>query len=269
MTLLIIKFALDTGSTHGFPLAVSDGHVAGGLSSVTYEAIITSCWVWLALYKICGEDSYNHRAVSTLCNESFNLDMLRIDKDGTSAPKAANIAKILTIVTALLNQVTQATHQYTETWHQLPASPITKKESWKIPDEKYFSWYNQIHRNASCVEALHSMTVREVSFQQPTVFTKYLVNLKLAVNGQDSYTVQHSFEPVMMLPHGNDWCTAVILEQTLHCCYSGVLLLWPPMLTCMEGVLTQWQLLVLTSLIFFSRMSSDQELVFQKHSVWQ
>ena len=63
MTLLIIKFALDTGSTHGFPLAVSDGHVAGGLSSVTYEAIITSCWVWLALYKICGEDSYKQRAL--------------------------------------------------------------------------------------------------------------------------------------------------------------------------------------------------------------
>ncbi len=157
-SLRMLQFALDTGSTHGFPLAVSDGHVAGGLSSAMYEAIITSCWVWLALYKICGEDSYNQRAVSTLCNESFNSDLLRIDKDGTSALKEANIAKILTVVTALLNRVTQATHQYTETWDQLLASPITKKEAWKIPDEKYFSWNNQMHRNPSCcVEALHSM----------------------------------------------------------------------------------------------------------------
>ena len=109
----MLQFVLDTGGVQGFPPAVSDGHVAGGLSSATYEAIITSCWVWLALYQICGEDSYNHRAVSTLCNESFNSDLLRIDKDGTSAPKAANIVKIMAkvvVVNALKHSTEKGYH---------------------------------------------------------------------------------------------------------------------------------------------------------------
>ena len=85
---------------NSFPFPLT-GRYWKGMPTQTYEAILQSICTRIQLYKSAHNRSYNHRAISTLSNESFFSDMSRMDKDSRSYPKACNIAKIFGRVVTL------------------------------------------------------------------------------------------------------------------------------------------------------------------------
>ena len=61
----------------------------------TFEAILQMISTRIQMYDYCTNGSYNARAVSTLANESFFADLVRLDKDGKGYPKACNVGKVI------------------------------------------------------------------------------------------------------------------------------------------------------------------------------
>ena len=72
-----------------------------GMPIQTYEAILQNICTRIQLYSIAHNKTYNHHAISTLANESFFSDMVRMDKESRSYPKACNIAIIFGRVSTL------------------------------------------------------------------------------------------------------------------------------------------------------------------------
>ena len=81
-----------------FPLT---GRYWRGMPIQTYEAILQNVCTRIQLYRLAHNESYNSRAVSTLCNESFFSDMVRLDKESRAYPKACNVPKIFGRVVTL------------------------------------------------------------------------------------------------------------------------------------------------------------------------
>ena len=67
----------------------------------TYEALLQNICMRIQLYSVAHNKTYNTRAISTLANESFFSDMVRMDKESHSYPKACNVAKIFGRVVTL------------------------------------------------------------------------------------------------------------------------------------------------------------------------
>ena len=71
------------------------GRYIRGMTWQTFEAILQMISTRIQMYDYCTNGSYNARAVSTLANESFFADLVRLDKDGKGYPKACNVGKVI------------------------------------------------------------------------------------------------------------------------------------------------------------------------------
>ena len=61
----------------------------------TFDALLQMISTRITLYSFAADATYNARSVSTLANESFFSDLVRLDKERKSYPKASNISKIM------------------------------------------------------------------------------------------------------------------------------------------------------------------------------
>ena len=91
----VLKFFRQQGKVGLYP---PPSQSVAGFSLQTWDMMVTSIWARLMIYGEVGNKSFNNRAVSTLVNESFNSDLLRIDREGTAAPKGVNIPKLISKV---------------------------------------------------------------------------------------------------------------------------------------------------------------------------
>ena len=73
----------------------SPGRYIKGMTWQTFEAILQSISTRIQLYDYAHGNTYNARSVSTLANESFFADLVRLDKEGKGYPKACNVAKVM------------------------------------------------------------------------------------------------------------------------------------------------------------------------------
>ena len=71
------------------------GRYIRGMTWQTFEAILQNISVHIQLYAYAKDKTYNSRSVSTLANESFFADLVRLDKEGKGYPKACNISKVM------------------------------------------------------------------------------------------------------------------------------------------------------------------------------
>ena len=87
------SFLMEKTSFNSFPFKYT-GRYWRGMPIQTYEALLQGICTHIQLYSIAHNQTYNSRAISTLVNESFFSDMVRMDKESRSYPKACNIPKI-------------------------------------------------------------------------------------------------------------------------------------------------------------------------------
>ena len=59
-----------------------------------FEAILQTISTRIQLYAFSNGNTYNTRAVSTLANESFFLDLVRYDKESQGYPKGPNVSHV-------------------------------------------------------------------------------------------------------------------------------------------------------------------------------
>ena len=85
---------------NSFPFPLT-GWYWKGMPIQTYEALLQSICTRIQLYSRAHNKTYNSRAISTLANESFFSNMVRLDKESRSYPKACNIPKIFGRVVTL------------------------------------------------------------------------------------------------------------------------------------------------------------------------
>ena len=71
------------------------GRYIHGMTWQTFEALLQMISTRITLYSFAADATYNARSVSTLANESFFSDLVRLDKEGKGYPKASNISKIM------------------------------------------------------------------------------------------------------------------------------------------------------------------------------
>ena len=85
---------------NSFPFPYT-GRYWRGMPIQTYEALLQNICTRIQLYSIAHNKTYNTRAISILANESFFSDMVRMDKESHSYPKACNVPKIFGRVVTL------------------------------------------------------------------------------------------------------------------------------------------------------------------------
>ena len=85
---------------HQFPFQLSGSHFKG-MPITTYEALLQNISTRIYLFSCAKGGTYNSRSVTTLSNESFFADLVRMDKEGNGYPKAFNIPKIMGRVVTL------------------------------------------------------------------------------------------------------------------------------------------------------------------------
>ena len=93
-------FLTEETNFNSFPF-IYTGRYWKGMPIQTYEALLQSICTRIQLYSYAHNKSYNSRAISTLANESFFSDMVQMDKESHSYPKACNIPKIFGRVVTL------------------------------------------------------------------------------------------------------------------------------------------------------------------------
>ena len=71
------------------------GRYIKGMSWQTFEAILQLISTRIQLYAFASGGTYNARSVSTLSNESFFSDLVRLDKEGKGYPKACNVGQVM------------------------------------------------------------------------------------------------------------------------------------------------------------------------------
>ena len=71
------------------------GKYVKGMPIQTFEAILLNISTRIQLYQFAHGGNYNTRSVSTLLNESFFSDLMRLDKEGHGYPKACNIPRVM------------------------------------------------------------------------------------------------------------------------------------------------------------------------------
>ena len=71
------------------------GRYIRGMTWQTFEALLQTVTTRIQLYEYATGCTYNARSVSTLANESFFADLVRLDKEGKGYPKASNIGKVM------------------------------------------------------------------------------------------------------------------------------------------------------------------------------
>ena len=71
------------------------GRYIRGMTWQTFEAILQCISTRIELYGYAQDGTYNTRSVSTLANESFFADLVRLDKEGKGYPKASNIGQVM------------------------------------------------------------------------------------------------------------------------------------------------------------------------------
>ena len=71
------------------------GRYIRGMTWQTFEAILQCISTCIELYGYAQDGTYNTRSVSTLANESFFADLVRLDKEGKGYPKASNIGQVM------------------------------------------------------------------------------------------------------------------------------------------------------------------------------
>ena len=66
-----------------------------GMTWQTFEALLRNISVRIQLYSAAKDRTYNACGISTLANESFFSDLVRLDKEGKGYPKASNVSKVM------------------------------------------------------------------------------------------------------------------------------------------------------------------------------
>ena len=100
--LLYNMYSFHMGKTdfNSFPFPYT-GRYWQGMLIQTYEALLQNICTQIQLHSIAHNNTYNSRAISTLVNESFFSDLVRMDKESCSYPKACNVPKIFGRVVTL------------------------------------------------------------------------------------------------------------------------------------------------------------------------
>ena len=71
------------------------GRYICGMTWQTFEALLHCITTRIQLYAHALNYTYNAQSVSTLANESFFTDMVRLDKEAKGYPKACNVAQVM------------------------------------------------------------------------------------------------------------------------------------------------------------------------------
>ena len=69
------------------------GRYIRGMTWQTFEVLLHCITTWIQLYAHALNNTYNAQSVSTLANESFFADMVRLDKEAKGYPKACNVSQ--------------------------------------------------------------------------------------------------------------------------------------------------------------------------------
>ena len=93
-------FLTDEIDFHKFPFPISGTHYKG-MPLTTYEALLQNICTRIYLYSQAHGRTYNPRSVTTLSNESFFSDLVRLEKEGNGYPKACNVSRIMGRVVTL------------------------------------------------------------------------------------------------------------------------------------------------------------------------
>ena len=88
------KFLTDDMNFWSVPFQ-QQGRYIHGMTWQTFEALLQMISTRITLYSFAADVTCNARSVSTLANESFFSDLVRLDKEGQGYPKASNISKIM------------------------------------------------------------------------------------------------------------------------------------------------------------------------------
>ena len=72
-----------------------EGRYIRGMTWQTFEAILQNISTCIQLYQFAKGTTYNSRALSTLANESFFLDLVQLEKEGKGYPKACNVGRVM------------------------------------------------------------------------------------------------------------------------------------------------------------------------------
>ena len=67
----------------------------------TFEVLLQTVMTRIQLYNYALGGTYNARSVSTLANESFFADLVRLDKEAKGYPKASNVGKVMGCIVML------------------------------------------------------------------------------------------------------------------------------------------------------------------------
>ena len=71
------------------------GRYIRGMTWQTFEALLQCITTRIQLYAYAHGNTYNARSISTLANESFFADLVRLDKEGKGYPKACNVGQVM------------------------------------------------------------------------------------------------------------------------------------------------------------------------------
>ena len=75
------------------PFQYPDRYIRG-MTWQTFEALLQNISTRIQLYYLSSNLTYNARSVSTLSNESFFSDLVRLDKESHGYPKGVNVSKV-------------------------------------------------------------------------------------------------------------------------------------------------------------------------------
>ena len=84
------------------------GRYIKGITWQTFEALLQNISTHIQLYSYTNCGTYNTRAVSTLANESFFVDLVRYDKESHGYPKGTNLSHVFGRVVLIKPFQTQA-----------------------------------------------------------------------------------------------------------------------------------------------------------------
>ena len=66
-----------------------------GIPIITYEGILQNRTLHIAMYKMCKDNTYNQRSLSTLAVENFFGDLTSMEFSGLGCPKSTDIRKLM------------------------------------------------------------------------------------------------------------------------------------------------------------------------------